>query len=176
MKRFAMLLLFIFGTSCVHDGSDVSQTPMQKARSRRAMSSRKFDTQDKKEMLAASAGVLQDLGYIIEESEERLGLIVGRKDRTAMDTQDILLSSFLAIAVSLATESYQQPVYDDKQQIYASLIVRPVKKNMLVRVTFFRKVWRTDGYLRTELMEDATMYQKFFGKLSKSLFLEGHKI
>ena len=42
---------------------------------------RKFDISDEKQILAASAGVLQDMGFTINETESKLGVIVANKSR-----------------------------------------------------------------------------------------------
>lgn len=153
-----------------------AQREAEKSLIRKSLSTREFEMSDKSEMLKASTGVLQDLGFILQESDERLGLLVGSKERSAADTTDIVMSTLITALVIAATDTYQSPTYDSEQEIFASLVVRPKKDRMVVRVSFFRKVWRTDGSMRTELMEEGEMYQKFFAKLSKAVFLEGHKI
>jgi hypothetical protein len=70
---------------------------------------------------------------------------------------------------------------DKNQKLRVSLVVRPthdndVKKHF-VRVTFQRVVWNTGGQVsRTESLDKPEMYQEFFDRLSRAVFLEGHKI
>jgi len=46
-----------------------------------------------------------------------------------------------------------------------------------VRVTFQRIVWDEQGRVsRSESLEDPELYQEFFFKLSKAVFLEAHGI
>ena len=51
------------------------------------------------------------------------------------------------------------------------------KKFVIVRVTFQRIVWNERGQIsKLESLEDPKLYEKFFGELSKSLFLTANDI
>lgn len=138
----------------------------------RRLQTRRFDTGDEKEILRASLGVLQDLGFEIDESETKLGVLVGSKDRDATDA--VQITGRIVIGI-LGGEDF--PV-DRNQKIRASLVSRVVSpKESMVRVTFQRTVWDDRGGIsRLESLEDPLLYQEFFSKLSKSLFLEAHGI
>ena len=68
--------------------------------------------------------------------------------------------------------------------IRVSLVVRPVQETRdskpvdehFVRVTFQRIVRRTDNSEIAETLRNPELLQGFFDKLSRSVFLEGHKI
>ena len=47
----------------------------------RILQTRYFEDNDEKEIIAACAALLQDLGFNLDESETELGLLVGSKDR-----------------------------------------------------------------------------------------------
>ena len=50
---------------------------------RRQLETRRYDTNDEEALLVASAQVLQDLGFTLDESETKLGLLTASKDREA---------------------------------------------------------------------------------------------
>jgi hypothetical protein len=65
------------------------------------------------------------------------------------------------------------------QNVKASVVVKPSLEGekTVVRVTFQRVVWNKSNQInRVETIEEPEIYQKFFDDLSKSVFLEGHKI
>lgn len=137
----------------------------------RQLQTRSFDTGDEKKLLTAGASVLQDLGFSIDESETKLGVIVGSKDRDAVEAGQVAGAVMVAVLFGVA-----MPI-DKNQKIRASLVTRPNGKKSNLRVTFQRVIWNTQGQVsRTESVEDAKIYQEFFEKLSKSVFLEANEI
>lgn len=138
----------------------------------RQLQTRSFDTTDEKKILTSGAGVLQDLGFNIDESETSLGVIVGSKDRDATEAGQVAAAVFVALLGGGA-----MPI-DKDQKIRASLITRPSGKNKTnLRITLQRIVWNTQGQVsKTESIEEPEIYQEFFGKLSKAVFLEASEI
>ncbi len=138
----------------------------------RQLQTRSFDTSNEKKLLTSGAGVLQDLGYNIDESETSLGVIVGSKDRDATEAGQVAAAIFVA-----ALGGGSMPI-DKNQKIRASLITHPAGKNTTkLRVTFQRIVWNTQGQVsKTQSIEDPEIYQEFFSKLSKAVFLEANEI
>lgn len=136
---------------------------------------RRFDGIAETDLLAACAGVIQDMGFTLDESETDLGVLVSSKDRGAgkpMQMAAMILIAGLGGGVT--------PI-DDKQKIRASIVSRPISDNNnsdhYVRITFQRIVWLTNGQISTqESIEESEIYEEFFSRLSKSVFLEAHKI
>jgi hypothetical protein len=142
---------------------------------KRNLQTRKYEGILESDLLLASAGVIQDLGFNIDESETKLGVISGSKRSDATDAGQIAGAVLLALATGVVV-----PV-DSNQKFNISLVVRPSDtnplKNHFVRVTFQRIVWNTNNNISTiEGLEDPEMYQDFFTRLSKAVFLEGHKL
>lgn len=138
----------------------------------RRLQTRRFETGDEKEILRASLGVLQDLGFEIDESETKLGVLVASKDRDATDA--VQITGRIVVGILGGGD---MPI-DRNQKIRASLVTRVVSlKESTVRVTFQRTVWNDRGDIsRAESLKDPELYQEFFSKLSKSLFLEAQGI
>lgn len=139
----------------------------------RQQQTRRFSTPDEKSLVVAAAGLLQDMGFSLDESEVALGVIVGSKTRSAEDTGQIIGSLFAAMLGA-------QVPYDQEQKIRASLVTRPSDTNpgeTLLRVTFQRIVWNNMGDVwKLETISDESVYAEFFDKLSKAVFLEANEI
>jgi len=140
----------------------------------RSLQTRQYDTLNEKEILAATAGVLQDLGFTLEESETDLGLITANKARDATESGQVAGAVFMTVMFGT------QFVHDKEQKIRVSVVTKKAlegSKKTNVRVTFQRLIWDNRGILtKMETLEDPEMYQGFFEKLSKAVFLEGNKI
>jgi hypothetical protein len=139
----------------------------------RQLQTRKFDTQKEGDMLSSCAALLQDLGFSLDESETELGMLLGSKERDATDAGQVAAMIVIALLGGGAV-----PI-DSVQKMRASIITHLNEdgSSMLVRVTFQRVVWNTSGQVTTsESMNDPEIYQEFFSKLSKAVFLEAHEI
>jgi hypothetical protein len=71
------------------------------------------------------------------------------------------------------------PVWDHNQKIRISVATRPAPRSAgtVVRVTFQRIVINNKNQVsKVETIDEPTIYQQFFDKLSQSVFLEAHQI
>jgi len=154
----------------------------------KAMQTRLFETTNEKELLSVSAAVLQDLGFQIEESDTGVGVIRAAKERSARQVGSEILQGVVFLVGLLGRKAIIMPV-DLHQQIGATLVTRRAEHDTsryMVRILFYRKVWKGDGnngdqYIppgeqRMEMIDDKEIYQQFFAKLSKGLFLEAQQI
>jgi hypothetical protein len=154
----------------------------------KALQTRLFETSNEKELLSASAAVLQDLGFQIEESDVDAGVLRAAKERSARSVGQEILQGFIFLIGLFGQQTIIIPV-DLHQQIGATLVTRRAEHDasrFTVRILFHRKVWKGDGqsgnsYImpgeqHMDIIYDENIYQQFFAKLSKGLFLEAHQI
>ena len=143
----------------------------------RQMQTRVFEAIDEQKLLTASAAVLQDLGYTINETDVRSGVIACSRDRDVTETTQVVLSVTLEILSILVGNPTSVP-YDKTQKVRASLVTTPVDdQKTAVRITFQHVVWDSDGNIRRrEQLNEPEIYQEFFSRLSKSIFLVAHEI
>lgn len=155
----------------------------------RSEQTRRYDGINQNDIMSASASVLQDLGFTITESQDTLGILFASKQRSAVSAGQIALAVFAALAGAYT------PI-DKDQEFFVTLVVSPVdqtysedkapqsdkpvsvaKGNYLVRATFAHIVSNTANQVTAaEQLSDEKLYQEFFSKLNKSVFLEGQKI
>jgi len=154
----------------------------------RAIQTRMFETADATELLSASAAVLQDLGFEVEEGVRELGFLRAAKERSAREYgQDItrVVVWILTIPLIMGNSLPVLIPVDLHQKIAATLVARPINPDATryeVRITFYRVVWKGEGLAGRdaippggqwmEMIREPKIYQQFFAKLSKAVFLE----
>ena len=119
MKKVFMLLLCMgmlagCGPQIPRDALQLTPDSLQN----RQMQTRRFETADKATMLTAATGVLQDLGFSLEEAEVPLGVLVGSKKRDASSATQLAGAFLIAALGGGAT-----PV-DSHQTIRVSMVMR----------------------------------------------------
>ncbi|OQZ02697.1 MAG: hypothetical protein B6D34_10055 [Candidatus Brocadia sp. UTAMX1] len=171
LSLFLVTIFFIAGCRTIPKDA-LTLSPESLAE--RQMQTRKYETKDEGKILSTCIGLLQDMGFNLDESETKLGLITSSKMRSAENAGQIAGAVIIALLGGGA-----MPV-DKEQKMRASVITRPVgerEKYIAVRVTFQRIVWNTQGQAtKSESLIDPAIYQEFFDKLSKAIFLEGQEI
>jgi hypothetical protein len=183
------ILVYVLLSGCVRTATPESffeLTP--ESAKHKAVETRLFETSNEKELLSASAAVLQDLGFQVEETEVSLGVLRAAKERSARQTGQEIFQGFFFLLGIIGGKAVIMPV-DLHQQIGATLVIRRAGNDASrysVRILFHRTVWKGDGntgnqYIppgeqRMETIYDEKIYQQFFAKLSKGLFLEAQQI
>lgn len=174
-------------------------TLAQESAANKSNQTRRFETRDSDELLSASAAVLQDLGFQVTEVDREIGFLRAAKERSARERgQEIkrgviawltTMLSLLAAAGGSSSNAIVLIPIDLHQQIDASLVTRPIDGDETrheVRVVFYRLIWKGSGQSgnnqiapgeqRMEMIRDAEIYQQFYARLSKAVFLEAHRI
>jgi hypothetical protein len=172
VKLSFLAFLAVVLSACESIPKDVLKAQSPTIETRRVQS-RRFDSKDEKKVLMACGNLLQDLGFNITESDAGSGLIVGHKDRSAVEARQVA-AKVLVASLFLGTNI----AIDKNQKMKASIVTRPANKNSIgVRVTFQRLVYDDQNRLsKAEALSNPLHYQEFFEKLSKSLFLNAHNL
>ena len=172
MKNLLLIIaVSIFFSGCTTipaDALKLNETSLED----REMQTRIYEGVTEEEILSACVGIVQDLGFTIIESETDLGLLVGEKQRSAVEPGQV------AAAVAVALLGGGSMPIDNEQDIHFSIVTMPVKWNQddnryFVRATVQRIVRNTNGQVsKIEGIRDPEIFREFFEKLDKSLFLE----
>jgi hypothetical protein len=140
----------------------------------RQLQTRKYNTTAEDKIINTCVNVLQDSGFTIENTELKLGTILASKEREAVESGQVAGAIVIAVIFGVSI-----PI-DKNQKMFASIVVSPAaseKNASLVRITFSRLVWNSHNAVsKAERLEDPEVYQTFFTKLSKGLFLEAQSI
>ena len=170
-SAFLLGLISSAGCAGVSLESDLNLTP--ELLQQRQMQTRRFDTADEQRILKTCTGLLQDTGFIVDESDTRLGLITGSKRRDATDAAQwalFIVGAFFGLSIPP----------DDNQIMKVCVATRPVGESgaqVAVRVIFERVVYDMEQRIsKVEALSDPKIYRSFFEKLSKALFLDAHDI
>lgn len=180
MARLAVIAVALALAGCQTLPDDAFRLT-ESALEARAMQTRQFDDVTEVEILAATSAVLQDLGYAIDEVEKELGVLSASKRADATNAAELLSKVALDATACILTflifcdnDNYKSA--DALQDIRLTLVVMPPAQNdapHAVRITMQRVVWDRDGRVSDqETVNEPEVYQAFFDKLSKSVFIE----
>lgn len=154
--------------------------PGEGSLTKRQLQMRQYDTTDEGKILTSVAGVLQDLGFTLDESETELGLVAASKSADATSAGQVVGAALLdTLGILFGGYSNVSATVDAVQHVKASVITNSSLdgNKIVVRVTFQRIVWnRLNQISRIETVNDPEVYQKFYESLSKAVFLEAQKI
>jgi hypothetical protein len=135
---------------------------------------RSYFTNNEDKIFSASVSTLQDMGFNIDEINRDFGVITCSKTRDARETgqQVGLFLLFLLSGNANVMDSA-----DHSQDIRVSVVITPGIDKMNVRLTLMRVLRNIKGnVIDVENIKDKNIYQQFFNKLSKSVFLEENQI
>ena len=169
----ALLALALLVPGCTSIPEDAFALPPSSLQDRQ-MQSRRFQTQDEAHLINSGIGVLQDLGYVIDEANSELGVLTASKTVDAERAGQIVGAVVLALLTGSVMET------DDDQTIRVCLVLQPSLEDAgssVARMTMQRVIMAHSGRVaRVESITAPELYQAFFDKLSKAAFLEAHEI
>jgi len=177
MKILLVFLMTLLVAGCVQMPKD-SFVVTPELLKQRQIETRRYDGIKEEDLIIASSNALQDLGFNLDNSETKLGVLTASKQRDATNTGEVVATVIIALLGG------QPGAISKDQTIRVSLVVRPVHdsngKSManshFVRVTFQRVVRKTDNSTNAETLRDAELFEDFYERVSKSVFLEAQKI
>lgn len=177
MKRILLISSLVFISGCVSIPQNAFVVTPELIQQRQ-LETRRFDGISEADLIVASANALQDLGFNLENSETGLGVITASKQRDAKNGGEIAAAVFVALLGGGAM------AVSKDQTIRVSLVVRPVLgsdgdplvNSNFARISFQRVIRRTDNSTFAQTMRDPELYQEFYERLSKSVFIEAQKV
>jgi hypothetical protein len=146
--------------------------------------SRRFDAGESDVVLNGSLSVLQDMGYSITSGNRQLGLVTAKKKAEVLPPgldHAVAEAALIATTVLLSLLTGQDMVTDLPEQveqtIYVSLLVsEEAESQTLVRLSIDRDMRYDNGWIIPDHTELPLIYQEFFEKLSRAVFLEAHQL
>ena len=103
LKRLTAVVLCAFVLAACEQGVPKEALQLSPdSLERRQAQTRVFETADEAELLLASALLLQDLGFNLDESEVELGVVVASKDRDATEADQVAASIIMAALLGVA--------------------------------------------------------------------------
>jgi len=165
----------------------VLQLPLETA-GQRQLQSHRYAGVPEERLLSAGLGVMQDLGFTLEGSESKLGVITGSKKLTSrrpLNAEEVIKGlCWTALIPYLApfTAYHAATGVKEPQIVRISLVTQPAAGDAppvcLVRVTAQRVVYTDERLNQVKFVEplnDPRFYEEFFKRLSLSVFLEEQK-
>jgi hypothetical protein len=149
-----------------------------------AMQSRRFDTGVGDVVLNGCLSVLQDMGYSITGGDRQLGLVTAKKRAEVLPPgldHALAEAALVATTILLSILAGEDLVTDLPEQvaqtIFVSLLVSADDESQtLVRLSIDRDMLYDNGFIIPDHTELPLIYQEFFEKLSRAVFLEGHQL
>ena len=174
-NKIGILFLVILFSGCATTSKEMVKLEETSLKERQ-IQSRIYNTLDEKKVLSSSIETLQDMGFNIDEINRQFGVVTSSKTRDARETGQQIGLFVLAVLFGANIMDSADPT-----QIIRTTVVTTPKakssKDMMVRVTLQRVMKNSKGLvIGVENIKDEKIFQAFFDKLSKSIFLEAQNI
>lgn len=190
MTRFLLrsspgLLAFLLAAGCAST-LEGALAPDQITVAQRQRQTRHFDRVDEPALLSAGLAVLQDLGFTLDGSEGKLGVITASRQLTSrrpLGPREVVRDLFWVTLVPVVGAPYL--AYDaatgvkEPQVVRVSVVTSPgvsgPNSGVSARVTAQRIVYKDEKLtklLKVEPLDDPAFYHEFFVRLGTSVALE----
>ncbi|HSB80786.1 MAG TPA: hypothetical protein VLM91_18545 [Candidatus Methylomirabilis sp.] len=167
-----MTLVLLGG--CAPSASTLLTLP-EDSLAQRQLQTRHFETNAEERVLAACTTVLQDMGFQIDETSPRLGVLLASKVR---DTNLLRPEARLAATV-LSLGILSGLAVDQPTKIEVGIVTRRVgqaEERVSVRAVFRKTPLPPNGPRgMSQTITQHEIYTQFFDSLSKALFLEARE-
>lgn len=117
------LLAVLVSAGCQHGIPSDALVLQPDSMERRQLESRRFSGSNANDILSACSGVAQDMGFTIDESETKLGVMVCSKNRDTSDAG----SRFM---VALLVGGNAANSMDKSQKIRLCIVVKPISSKI----------------------------------------------
>ncbi|MFA7659066.1 MAG: hypothetical protein WCY19_06510 [Candidatus Gastranaerophilaceae bacterium] len=154
-----------------------TDSPLETQLEKREFQTRIYNTKDTKMVMKSAINTLQDEGFNLSNANTELGIITAQKEFDVhMSTgKEILIRSVYAVAFGIIGLMLSENVVKSSvHSISASVNVSEFGKQTKVRVNFTEKTKKNSA--KVEDIKDEKIYQAFFEKLDKSLFIQNQGI
>lgn len=149
-----------------------------------AVQSRRFDTSDNDVVLNGCLSVLQDMGYNISSGNRQMGLVVASRRAQVLPpglVHAVAEAALIVTTVILSLLTGEDLVTDLPEQveqtIFVSLLVSVESESQTrVRLSIDRDMRYDNGSVIPDHTELPLVYEEFFGKLARAVFLEAHQL
>ena len=187
-------LLSLMNTSCTYSLPKHAFMANESVLKKRVLQSQRFQNLNKKQLISAIAGVMQDLNFKFDEGDNDLGLLVGSKRHSFVrnipvtrteqryETRTQMINGQLIttpVIVNVPVTVFVPVVFIEETRM--SIIIYPIaqknnriKEDFSVRANLQKIIWNksTGQITQAEAFGGPNFYKDFFSKLSKSVFLE----
>ncbi|MGN0845731.1 MAG: hypothetical protein ACI4QT_11015 [Kiritimatiellia bacterium] len=174
--RFLLLLLLLgLIAGCKSTPSTLFTLPPE-VQQQRKMESRVFGTDDETQILNASVSVLQELGYVFTQTSKELGIVTAICRRKADNSTTKAVFATVLTTLGMIVGVSEKVPYENDQYIMVSIVTRKAPAGTLVRTTFARRIFYSNGHSYTQRIDDPAIYDAFYKRLFQTVFPTNNKI
>lgn len=174
-ERFvcALALVPLWACASAGGGTPLRASSMQQ----RELESRTYSTSDTKALMRAVLGALQDEGFIVKTTDAELGLITATRESAQPVSDARKVGRALAIVMTYGAAALLPGPKDASSILEATANVAAFGQETRLRINFQLKRLENGNRVKdVQTVLDGRVYQEFFSKVDKGLFLQREKL